>query len=281
MPILRTSQAGFVPSLLFDTYLKTYTESYYSTKKLKMSKSKIWNIVSLTALMLLTLIMTGCDKDSDDLRPYDLSALTIDDEGNLRGTIKVTERESLTLSYRTHGGTGTATSTDIVLGAPDASGKVAVISSIDKTPRVIQISIDGYATSRQITLGTVPAGFLTGQASERMDLDEAREFCLFHGGRLPLIANTKEYPWDVYGVALETKNYPTVDGFGHLFDTWPADVPVGFPPYEEVSYWTDTKDTYYGDIWMISPAYNDATKVFYSAPGANFPGIKYAVICLP
>lgn len=255
-----------------------------------MRKSKIWSTTRLAALILLLLVMTGCgkgDDDNDDLVSYDLSALIIDNDGNLSGTVKVTKGdksvtgETVTLSYRTHGGNGTATSTDIVVGTSNSMGQVAVSGTTDKTPRVIHFTTDNYTTHKEVILGTVPAGFLTGQASERMDLDAAREYCKFHGGRLPLIGNAKEYPWSAYVVALETKNYATVDGFGRLFATWPTDVPVGFTSYETVSYWTDSEDTDYGDMWLISPAYNDVTNVFYVASGANFPDIKYAVICIP
>lgn len=202
-------------------------------------------------------------------------AITINNETGSFGGHAIVDNVGVpvTLSYRTHGGTGTATSTDLTIGNSDTSGKVIVSGELeDKTPRVIEFSTDNYTTSTLITFGTVPAGFLTNKTADRMSQAEARAFAAYHGGRLPLVGGKTVYKWSEYTAAMHST---TVDGFGiYNVSDWPADVPtVG-------SIWTDTEDTEYDDgtYWVIS--HSGDGKV---APGGTWdtPNDTWWVICLP
>lgn len=200
--------------------------------------------------------------------------ISIDETGTLNGNITGLDRNTpVTLSYRTHGGTGTATSVDLALGNSDASGKATASGELqDKTPRVIEFSADNYLTSKLITFGTVPTGFLTNKTADRMSQAEARAFAAYHGGRLPLVGGKTEYKWSEYTEAI---NSTTVDGFGiYNVSEWPAGVPT------TGSIWTDTEDTEYNDgtYWLIT----------HSLDGKFGPGSTWEiltetwwVICLP
>lgn len=206
---------------------------------------------------------------------YDIS---IDEDGKFSGTVAITESgKVVTLSYRTHGGSSTATSTDIALGNSNASGIVTVSGELtDKIARVIEFSTDNYTTSTRITFGMVPVGFLTGKATDLMTLAEARAFAAFHGGKLPLVGGKTIYKWSEYVAAMSTT---TVDGFGYYnASSWPSDLPTTYNG-NLVSYLTNTEDTEYGDneFWLITP---NNGKV---APGTamTIATDKFAVTCLP
>ena len=176
------------------------------------------------------------------LYSYDLSALAVDAAGNLSGTITVQNADTspasgvaVTLAYRTHGGLGTATSTDISLSNTNASGQVAVTGNVTALERAIAFSADGYATSVQRTVGTIPTAntgtFLTGASVSTMNFAAAQAYCASHGGRLPLVNGQSTYAY------LSYNNGESVDGFGGVYS-------ATFPPaLGSDVFWTATTVT--------------------------------------
>lgn len=238
---------------------------------------KTTNFFILLLVICAGFLFIGCSKDDDESpqpAETDLSGITIDPNGTLGGTITVGENgmavanKTVTLSYRTYGGKGSATSTDIVLGKTSAAGKVTVTGNVTALPRKIQFGINNYTASVIITNGTVPEGFLTGYAaSSGADLawSEAKEFAAFHGGRLPKINNADAIPQNSF------TNDMLVDGFGKLYGDWPSDIPGGI----DLAYWTGTADGDYIDqaIGVVSFG--------YIVPHFDLKSKALRVVCIP
>lgn len=233
----------------------------------------------LTAVLIAAMAFTACSGDEDvAINDHVTYNITINEAGKLEGTVMTTQPNTvITLSYRTHGGTKQATSTDLALGKSDASGNVNVAGELkDKTQRVIEFSADNYTTSTTLTFGKVPKGFLTNRTANRMSQVEARAFAAYHGGRLPLVGGKTVYKWSEYTAAISST---TVDGFGiYNVSQWPADVPT------DASIWTDTEDTEYddGSYWLISSKKEGEDK-YIVATGATWDTATdtWWVICLP
>lgn len=238
---------------------------------------KTTKFFTLLFVACIGLLFTGCDKDDDDSSQpaeTDLSGITIDQNGTLGGVITIGENgkavanKAITLSYRTYGGNGTATSTDILLGKTNAAGKVTVTGNVTALPRKIQFGINNYTASVIVTHGTVPEGFLTGYAvSSGADLtwDKAKEFSAFHGGRLPRINNVDAIPQNSF-----TDNMP-VDGFGKIYGSWPS----GIPEDMDFIYWTATEDA-------SSPGQALGISSFgYIVPAIALKSTILRVVCIP
>lgn len=167
---------------------------------------------------------------------YDLSNLGISDTfGAFTGNITVTNIDdnmpaagvSVTLSYRTTGGTRTARSTTINLGLTDVNGQIPIPSMThflsDYTPRRIQLSAGNYATSVERTFRSskIPGGFLTGLSFNSVTPQEAKDACISHGGRLPRLSDGTGYADSLPSVPPNSSWQ--VEGIGHYGAAWPAD----------------------------------------------------------
>ncbi len=238
---------------------------------------KTTKFFTLLFVACIGLLFTGCGKDDDESSQpaeTDLSGITIDQNGTLGGVITIGENgkavanKAITLSYRTYGGNGTATSTDILLGKTNAVGKITVTGNVTALPRKIQFGINNYTASVIVTHGTVPEGFLTGYAvSSGADLtwDKAKEFSAFHGGRLPRICNAD---------AMFQGNYTDdmlVDGFGKIYGSWPSGIPGGM----DLTYWTATEDaSFLGQAFGVM-------EMGRIIPAIATKSTIYQVVCIP
>ena len=173
---------------------------------------------------------------------FDLSALTLDASGNLGGTILVqqggspTNNVAVTLSYATAGGTGSATSTDISLGNTGSDGKVTASGNVSALVRKVAFIAKAGGNSsatKELTVGTVPSGFLTGKSLSYMNNSAAQTYCASHGGKLPRVNNSNSA--SVTDIMLSGPT--SVDGFGT--SAWPA----GLPGDPGDPYWTSTTVT--------------------------------------
>lgn len=216
---------------------------------------------------------------------YDLTGLGIDDfSGAFTGSIAVTNIDdnmpvagvSVTLSYRTVGGAGTAQSTTVDLGPTDANGQISIPAMThflaDYAPRRIQFSADNYATSVERTFRSsdLPSGFLTGAGYSSASWQDAKNACISHGGRLPRLSDGSGYT----DALLSTVINPgwSVEGFGNYASPWPSDAPAS-------SLWLGTRDpdNGYGFGWVTG---RDSSTGTISLWGAS-TNSSYRFICLP
>ena len=173
------------------------------------------------------------------------------------------EGTEVQLLSQTQGGKGTAAKLLAHTGTTDATGKAFLVfigaSGFAEAPGFLPRKVKLYAkagnsesaASGEIAVGTIPptsaGNFLTGTATEKMIVEEAKAFCASHGGALPKL-NGKDALGgdDVQG--------PTVnlDGFGPVEE--PAtyvtgDAPKPKPQENHAAYWAAITELRSADYW--------------------------------
>ncbi len=223
-------------------YAAGFTAKSYVTD----SRGRFWVQLDPTAPNRTTVIMQAGDNSQTFTLAgegvvtvsyaYDLSALTVASNGNLGGTIRVTNSSTgadasgvaVTLSYATSGGSGTATATTVSLGDTNASGEVSVTGqNVTALARRILFTANNDAASAVTrTVGTIPSGFLTGASLGKMDWSTAGAYCRSQGGKLPRMNNSDSTPGPV----------TSIDGFGAPGNAWPSGLPSEL-------YWSGTESS--------------------------------------
>ncbi|MDL2291245.1 hypothetical protein LJC09_03990, partial [Desulfovibrio sp. OttesenSCG-928-F20] len=232
---------------------------------------------------------------------YNLSAVTVDGSGVLRGTIKVTNTAdgspaagvSVSVLYKTDGGSGAVPTAVALPGVTDANGDINVSGTINPTPRKVVLAVrvgasDSSYTSA-FTIGTLTPGFLTGpslnddDSAQMMTWSEAKTYCSNHGGRLPRIQD-EELLYDPKSSNVPKMTYPggLVDGFGELaIDPWPG---APFPIYSyndnfATGFWTGTvRGDSSGYSWYVYRGEHINGCVTY---GYSEQVYSYRVACVP
>lgn len=199
----------------------------------------------------------------------DSSSLSVDNQGNLSGTVTVRNADStfaqnvsVSILYKTYGGSGAQATSLALSGVTDASGVINASGSINPTPRKVILAAKAGSTesacSSAFTIvgpdgGTLPSGFLTGPSLNDsgavlvMPWSAAKNYCASHGGRLPLIAGASSLPQNPIPSG-------PVDGFVSLGSSWPGPpFPAWTTGNNDQYFWTGTGDaTFPGQAWAVS-----------------------------